>query len=329
MILSIIIPTYNSENTIIRAINSCCIDSIEEIEVIVIDDGSQDRTIDIIRNKYREYIPSQKVKLISAYHNGAGNARNIGIREAIGEWIIFLDSDDKFKDLKAVVRDLKAYKGKSFNILNYSLNCTTLVNRSGTLFRGSDLVKDNLGLVKEELKVWDSGPVYKIFSSDFLKKNNIKFPIDIKIGEDLVFNQKCLQTNTNILVKYGDIYEVIDNKNSVTHIIVKQNILDDGIKLTRAIQNLNIPLEYKQMFIAKNFISLLVRFLKSDNSTVSIIESIKYYIKSFKLKNVFNVFFNLKDLFNPLIILVGLTIWWRPNTLRFLFPIIKKIKYKE
>ena len=56
MILSIIIPTYNSEKTIIRAIDSCCIESINGIEVVVIDDGSQDKTIDIIKRKYSQYI---------------------------------------------------------------------------------------------------------------------------------------------------------------------------------------------------------------------------------------------------------------------------------
>lgn len=329
MILSIIIPTYNSEKTIIRAIDSCCIDSIDGIEVVIIDDGSQDRTVDTIKRTYNKYISSQKIKLISAGHGGAGNARNIGIRRAIGKWIIFLDSDDKFKDLKAVIKDLEAYKNKTFDILNYSINYTKFFNLSENIFHGKELIKDNLGLVNEKMKIWDSGPVYKIFSRTFLNKNNIKFPIDIKIGEDLIFNQKCLQTDTNILIKYGDIYEVIDNKSSITHEIINQDILDDGIKLTRAVQDLNIPLEYKQMFVAKNFISLLVRFLKSNRNVNKVIYFLRKYKNNFYLRNPFIIYNKIMIVVGINVAFIGYLVWNTPQILKILFPIMKKIKYRK
>lgn len=327
MILSIIIPTYNSEKTIIRAIDSCCIESINGIEVVVIDDGSQDKTIDIIKRKYSQYISSQKIKLISADHEGAGNARNIGINNAIGKWIIFLDSDDKFKDIKAVIEDLKSFEDKTFDILNYSVNYMQSFNSSENMFHGKDLIKDNLGLVNEKIKLWDSRPAYKIFNRNFLEENNIEFPIDIKIGEDLVFNQKCLQTDANVLVKSGDIYEVIDNEDSITHTIVKQDILDDGVRLTNLVQNFNIPFEFKQMFIAKNFISILVRFLKSYYSINDVITSLKQYKCSFNIEKTGQIFLRLRDNLNIPIVLVSWMIWGNPNILKVLFPIMKKIKY--
>lgn len=87
-IISVIIPTYNREKTINRAIESVLSQTFKEYEIIVIDDGSIDNT---------KYIISQYIKNIKYhYQNNAGpsKARNIGIDLAIGKWIAFLDSDD-------------------------------------------------------------------------------------------------------------------------------------------------------------------------------------------------------------------------------------------
>lgn len=327
MILSIIIPTYNSERTIIRAIDSCCIDSINEVEIVVVDDGSKDKTIDIIKKEYKKYISSKKIRVVSAHHGGAGNARNLGIKKAIGKWIMFLDSDDMFIQLQNVVKDLKKYDEQKINIINYTSNRKMFNRNKYYIVKGNTLSRDNLGLNNDRLKVWNSGPIYKAFNSKFLKKNNITFPVDIKIGEDLIFNQKCLQTDTNILIKYGTIYRVIDNESSVTHMIINQDILDDGIRLTRAIESLNLSLEYKQMFIAKNFISLMVRFLKSDSSVNNVVHSLVKYKNKFYLKKPFIIYGKISCAVGINISLVSYLVWNNPKSLRILFPIMKKIKY--
>ena len=91
--LSIIIPAYNAENCIER-----CLDSIldqdyhNEIEIIVVNDGSTDSTGSIL-NKYQKQIPSV-FRIITKENGGVSSARNAGLDAATGDWIWFCDADD-------------------------------------------------------------------------------------------------------------------------------------------------------------------------------------------------------------------------------------------
>lgn len=88
-----IIPTYNREKTIRRCVDSVLRQTYEVSEIIVVDDGSTDRTLEILTNGYKE-----KVKVIKQAHKGAQAARNAGILAAESEYIAFLDSDDEWTE---------------------------------------------------------------------------------------------------------------------------------------------------------------------------------------------------------------------------------------
>lgn len=88
--VSVIIPTYNREKTILRAVNSVLEQTYTNLEVLVIDDGSTDGTADIVNS-----IPDDRIKYVVLEQNGGpSRARNIGVQMATGEWIAFQDSDD-------------------------------------------------------------------------------------------------------------------------------------------------------------------------------------------------------------------------------------------
>ena len=90
--VSVIIPTYNREKLVIRAIDSALKAVAPGDEIIVVDDGSTDGTKSVLA-RY-----SEPVRYVLAHHKGAGAARNMGIRTARHEWICFLDSDDEWKN---------------------------------------------------------------------------------------------------------------------------------------------------------------------------------------------------------------------------------------
>lgn len=103
-LVSVIIPTYNRQSTIIRAINSVLGQTYSELEVIVVDDASTDSTVQMI-NEYGD----DRVRLICMSENGGANAaRNKGIAAARGEYIAFQDSDDEWdKDkLQVQIKDM-------------------------------------------------------------------------------------------------------------------------------------------------------------------------------------------------------------------------------
>ena len=88
--ISVIIPTYNREKTILRALQSVLKQTYTNLEVLVVDDGSTDKTAELVKN-----VADNRVRYITLEQNGgASNARNVGAGMASGEWIAFQDSDD-------------------------------------------------------------------------------------------------------------------------------------------------------------------------------------------------------------------------------------------
>ena len=94
MKISVVIPTFNRISLVARAIDSVLKQSLNPYEIIVVDDGSEDGTSEMIQNKYNS------IKLIRQQNNGVSAARNKGIEHAKGVWIGLLDSDDEWKEKK-------------------------------------------------------------------------------------------------------------------------------------------------------------------------------------------------------------------------------------
>lgn len=130
--VSIIIPTYNSEKTIEETISSIQQQSFTNWELIIIDDGSQDDTVDVIKN-----IAEPRIKLFVYENGGVGVARNRGIAQATGEFIAFLDADDLWTRDK-LASQIEALTQNHQAKVAYSW--TSFVDKNGTfLFSGATL----------------------------------------------------------------------------------------------------------------------------------------------------------------------------------------------
>ena len=92
MKISVIIPTYNEENNIRECLSTITHQLMNDYEVIVVDDGSQDRTLDIVKE-------FKNVRIFTQKHHGAGAARNLGVTKARGEILVFVDADMTFDKL--------------------------------------------------------------------------------------------------------------------------------------------------------------------------------------------------------------------------------------
>lgn len=117
MKISVITPTYNRKSKVIRSIDSSfeSFPDNSKVEVIVIDDCSTDGSFEYLHNKYKQNIKSRKLKLIRLPENiGVTGAKNEGIKHALGDWLIFMDSDDYFdissiNDLLEEINRLASY----------------------------------------------------------------------------------------------------------------------------------------------------------------------------------------------------------------------------
>lgn len=193
--VSVIIPIYNPGNLLINCLDSIKNQSLEDIEVICVNDGSTDNSLDVLKNYEKE---DNRFKIFNQINSGAGNARNNGIKYSSGEFILFVDSDDFIeKDTceklyylaKKLNSDLilfdavrHAESGKNLNIIHFSKN-----NRENF-----EIFTFDYEYVKD--KVFDGyyGVIWnKFYKSSFLQKNKITFP-NHKIYNDVEFHVKSL-----------------------------------------------------------------------------------------------------------------------------------------
>lgn len=136
-LVSIIIPCFNREKYISDAINSCLRQSYKNIEIIVVDDGSTDDSVELIKSKYLN-----KLKLIVQKNRGSASARNTGLKASKGKFIIFLDSDDWLSDnlVEAHVNTLHKWP-------NVDICCADSV-----------AVKNNNTLSEVKRSIWPTSP---------------------------------------------------------------------------------------------------------------------------------------------------------------------------
>ncbi len=89
--ISVIIPLYNKEQIIEKSLHSVLSQDYEDFEVVIVNDGSTDRSAEIVKR-----IDDPRIRLIEQNNGGPSKARNTGVKNAISEWIVFLDADDEF-----------------------------------------------------------------------------------------------------------------------------------------------------------------------------------------------------------------------------------------
>lgn len=205
LLVSIIIPCYNSELFIIECLESCQMQTYRQIEIIVIDDGSTDKSTEIV-NQFIVSNSDLNCRLFSKENNGASSARNKGIKESNGTFIQFLDADDiLFKDkIQSQVDLINENKTCQLIVGSYeTVNLKSSKTRKRNYSDNSDslwigLYRSDLGntcsnlfnasLFKEHGLSWDEN----LPSS---QEYNLLFDI-LKITEQVIFDP---QINTRII----------------------------------------------------------------------------------------------------------------------------------
>lgn len=195
--ISIIIPAYNEERYIASAIECFLKNKYSNIEVIVVDDGSKDKTAEIASN-----FP---VKLIKIEHSGPAKAKNIGIKEAKGELVVFHDANDIILDENFLTKIAETYllSGKKVDLILIPMK--TLPRKSGFLNKAM-FIRDYLAY---KPKFENGVPIVTllrtVFKSDYLKLY-AKFNEDLGAMEDRFFLTKT--EPQKVISKYTSIQAI-------------------------------------------------------------------------------------------------------------------------
>lgn len=177
--VSIIIPCYNALDYIEECLLSVCQQTLKDIEVVIIDDGSTDETLKFIETFRNEKAQHIDFKIISQKNSGVGKARNLGIKEATGKFVCFMDPDD-FYPSTTVLNELYEEARKN-NVFICGGSFSRYLQKSKKLITNFSADYSNYTFTKPELiKYKDYQYNYGfhrfIYDRQFLLENNLFFP---------------------------------------------------------------------------------------------------------------------------------------------------------
>ena len=203
---SIIIPVYNTEKYIRKCLDSVKKQTYKNYEVIIINDGSTDNSLEIIN----EYTKDKRFKVYSIKNGGLSNARNQGLKYVTGDYICFLDSDDYLnEDLLLELSKID----KKYDMIKYKTN---IVEENGNLIRKENTSIENKEVTLEEiqnLEFLEPAWIYA-YKKDFFIKNKFKYEKG-KLYEDYGLTPLCLAKANDIYILdyYG--YNYVQRQGSI------------------------------------------------------------------------------------------------------------------
>lgn len=218
--VSIIVPVYNTEQYLSRCIDSILAQTFDDFELILVNDGSTDNSGKICEEYAQK---DNRIKVIHKENGGVSSARNLGLDEAKGEWITFIDSDDYISDTylsdfpKNEMNDMEICGIVSFNGQMF------ISSQQETNYSGKKLAQ-----FYEELFCYraNTSPCAKIIKREVIKTNNIYFDTNMKLTEDTLFILN--------LLNFINAIQIISNTNyyynAPSNIILKYNITLKQIK---------------------------------------------------------------------------------------------------
>ena len=188
--VSIVIPVYNAEKYLKQCLNSIISQTYHNIEIICIDDGSNDNSLNILK-RYAE--DDNRFIVLKQQNQGAAVARNEGIKRAAGKYIIFLDSDDYFS-IDLIDKNLN--KAEKFNTDITIFKAVTFESETGKTRILNDEIDKFKAYFNKTFSITDIPnnifnsfllvPWNKFYRTDFIKKNGLYFQ-NIKRSNDIYF----------------------------------------------------------------------------------------------------------------------------------------------
>lgn len=209
--VSIIIPVYNVEKYLHKCIDSILGQTFNDYEIILIDDGSTDKSLQICE-EYK--VKNSKICYYHQENCGPGKARNLGIDKAVGDYILFVDSDDYLADnmVEQLYSNIKKSKADMATCGVYNVfkqKCIAQYDKKEKFLCSSE---EAFGLLLIGEKIPGS-PCNKLIRKDILKK--VRFPEGI-LYEDVAFHTELMQVVKMVYVDTTPLYYYVHRENSIT-----------------------------------------------------------------------------------------------------------------
>ncbi len=240
-LVSIILPVYNAQNHLARCVGSICAQTYQNIEIIILNDGSKDQSLPVCE-EFRQ--KDSRILLVDKANSGVSDTRNLGLKLASGKYVEFVDSDD-YLDPDFTERLVAAAEENEadFVIAPYKMVIPAGASKPEQVL---DKIQDELGVmsvarppeVREygflpagvydkdtfALRLMDKPASYfysvlwnKLYRRDILTGNDIQFVSEMRWAEDLVFNLRYIQYAERFVAIDKPGYYYVQNPQSICH----------------------------------------------------------------------------------------------------------------
>lgn len=279
VIVSIIVPVYNAELYLKECIESLLSQTIQAIEIILVNDGSTDKS-EIICKEYVE--KDSRIKLYTIPNGGVSNARNTGLQYAKGEWVTFVDSDDWVDEkycehlLKCsdhmtdfVIAGKYTYLNKEIIEDEYNGKDFEMFDDAKKMLLYQSILSDN-PFVRYYPNI--ATCCSKLYKRSLLVERNIKYNPELKYYEDALFNMQTIAEAEKICYSKKAIYYYRLNDESSTHVF-QSNTIDYYEKAFYELEKFETTNDldfskYKYYFNVKNLNTILNNYSKTKCSFV-------------------------------------------------------------
>lgn len=298
-LVSIIVPIYNAEKFIDKCLNAIVNQSYQNIEIILVNDGSTDQSID----KCVAWEQTDtRIRVINQVNGGVSIARNKGIDVATGELLLFVDVDDYIE--RETVRTLVEQQSKMqaemviYGFYRHLMDGTIRKNEGNQVAKvtsSRQFLSQFWQHYEEEIT---NTPFNKLYNRQILKENHVYFPEGITMGEDLLFNLDYLAITKQILISDSYLYHYMMHPNQAT-LKVDIDIYEDYIHFFEKIESIILTkisadgFDWKHHYhqLLKHMITAIEMPYRSDyldgkEQKVQLFKIIQAFQNNFELQNL-------------------------------------------
>lgn len=254
-IVTIIVPVYNAEKYLDRCLESLVNQTVADIEIILVDDGSIDDSLSICKKWATK---DNRITIIEQDNSGVSIARNKGIEKSKSEFILLLDSDDWF-DLNTVEVLLNEQRKFNSDCVIFGFNQT-----SGNIWAPkTNKVYKSLVELKNDFTFWLntellSSAVNKLYKRDLIKR---LYPVDMAFGEDLLFSLDYLDQSKCVSFIKNPLYQhEVYNNMSLTHTFNIKRFHDIEIIQKRILE---FALDKNDKALYRKYLADCIRIIRS------------------------------------------------------------------
>ena len=275
--VSIIVPVYNVEKYLSKCLESLINQTLKDIEIICVNDGSGDNSLDILKNFAQK---DSRIKIIDKQNEGVAIARNIALEQATGDYIGFVDSDD-YIDLDYFEKLYNTATKNNSDIAVASILKHKKYFDKYNVRYSEEQVAEN---IQEKIKLCGDKKHFffyawnKIYKTDLIKNNKIKFS-EGQIYEDVMFAMNALYFSNKVVYVPNTKYHYVERNNSLVK--YKDNTGKKAEDLTKAYTNLQEFCQDKNIILPER-----LNYYTKKNICLFLTEYIGKYQKKFQLFNL-------------------------------------------